>query len=187
MLTRERIELILNCGLGEITFEELTELCAVYRERLECDADGAGSPVMSKNELGARIVACKGWRWRPGMLLSSPVGASRVVVVEPDWLALDDLMGSGRGVHPSRALPDIDDPVTRGGLLELVRKASGDPGAHAFPRFDGSWCALVALDAEQPGRMGWRLRRTSTGMRWLAEFSAPTEAEALVAALEAAP
>ena len=43
MIAAERIELILHCGLGEITFEELTELCAVYRERLECDAAGAGS------------------------------------------------------------------------------------------------------------------------------------------------
>ena len=176
MLTRERIELILNCGLGEITFEELTELCAVYRERLECDADGAGSPVMSKNELGARVVACKGWRWMPGMLLSSPVGASRVVVVEPDWLALDDLMGSGQGVHPSRALPDISDPATLGCLLALVREAWGDPGITARCIWDDGrqWAVF------HPGHPAPPL------IDALAE-SQPTEAEALVAALEAAP
>ena len=109
--------------------------------------------------LSCRAVACKGWRWMPGMRtvrddghgfhIGCTVAASKV---KPEWL------------------PDLTDPATLGCLLALVREAHGDPvlfarfrGARAHPDWVVSWDGSDVI---------------ATGA---------TEAEALVAALEAAP
>ena len=74
-------------------------------------------------------------------------------------------------VH-DRLLPDLSDPATLGCLLALVREAWGDPGASAGICDDLYWEVGGVL----PG-----------GGRGSFEFHGATEAEALVAALEAAP
>ena len=66
-------------------------------------------------------------------------------------------------------LPDLSDDLTRLGLLVLVREAWGDPMVFAAVNADG-------------GGNPWRV---STRAGWVGHY--PTEAAALVAALEAAP
>jgi len=62
-------------------------------------------------ELSRRLVACKNWRWMPGM----KVGNDRI---------MDE--SETREVR-SDELPDLTDPATLGCLLALVREAWGDP------------------------------------------------------------
>jgi hypothetical protein len=63
-------------------------------------------------------------------------------------------------------VPDLSDPATLGCLLALVREAWGKPDLHTRP--EGS---------------RWRM----WSFEWPSSMLHPTEAEALVAALEAAP
>ena len=141
-------------------------------------------------ELGRRAVACKGWRWMPGMnalgRLDQDGGALRVHGVgrtsvgvqlrggafdwrqrtDGRWLCLHggDVIGS-----PCEVLPDLTDPATLGCLLALVREAWGQDDLVAF-RFNPQWCAEVTPKEGQHHA-----------------FYGDTEAEALVYALEAAP
>lgn len=118
--------------------------------------------------LARRAVACKGWRWMAGMLACVDVpmphfdGAVRLRVV-----ADDEAWGGPVGA-PIDALPDLTDPCTLGGLLALVREAHGSPllRVEGFPD-------------------GWRTVRSDRAPYIVG--LGPTEADALVAALEAAP
>ena len=122
-------------------------------------------------ELAHRAVACKHWRWMPGMILSLNGLRRHVFRVgiegiqfDSGWASLLDLQ-----TNPT-ALPDLDEPSTRGCLLELVRKAWGDSLAVCIPRSYTNWeVRLIPLH-------GW------THCAW-----GSSESEALVAALEAAP
>lgn len=133
-------------------------------------------------ELGRRAKACKGWRWMPGMLLLGRMHPNRVVIVEDDWLSLDDLMGSGLGVHPKEAIPDLDDPATLGCIEHALLPEL--PVAPIDLRFDGEkW---LCLDSE--GRRVTRLDgRSFWSDRHPRSSRFDTKGEALVAALEAAP
>ena len=107
--------------------------------------------------LARRAVACKGWRWMPGMLAWRPdCPPLRLATDEVTEIALQD----------HGWLPDLIDPATLGCLLALVREAHGDPHAYLAPG-DGWFVGRRARD----GIVG----------------EGDTEAEALVAALEAAP
>lgn len=118
--------------------------------------------------LGRRAVACKGWRWMDGMKANndpeygsvvSSCWSSSTSIRMPDW-RMDDVM-SGRW------LPDLADPATLGCLLALVREAFDSPGMCAcMMQGPGEW--MILLDTSN-------------------HVIARTEAEALVAALEAAP
>jgi hypothetical protein len=121
----------------------------------------------AQTALSRRVVACKGWRWMPGTLRLRATPPSR----------RDHLKGEGRvpdGGDPWvyvawPVIPDLTDPATLGCLLALVREAWGQDDLVAF-RFDGQWCAEVTPQEGQHHA-----------------FYGASEAEALAAALEAAP
>ena len=128
-------------------------------------------------ELAKRAVACKGWRWLDGCRVFG--GAT---IVDGDTLSL---VVSGENFVRSpesgsvQPIPDLDHPATLGCLTALVREAWSEP------------CLGVVCLEHTPGDMRWGVR--SYG-RWLDSYALPgdppdgaTEAEALVAALEAAP
>lgn len=117
-------------------------------------------------ELAKRAVACKGWHWRCGMLISDGAWFSRV--------------GSGYNwKNDAELLPDLTDPATLGCLLAMVRVAYSDP-----------WFYVRPSDTYRPdGALGWECfgyRLGRDGGSWRGSGYA-SEAEALVAALEATP
>lgn len=137
--------------------------------------------------LARRAVACRGWRWMPGMsigglCLSSVSGLGfapygRVLNVRDDdgmqMVSASEYPYDDYGVPEYRwaeltHIPDLTDPATLGCLLALVREAYGDHRLACVP-----W------------RLHWAVDRVWTKNGRLAEGA--TEAEALVAALEAAP
>lgn len=120
--------------------------------------------------LARRAVACKGWKWMPGM---RTLNAMRVVH-DPDlWPDRPCALREGCWIDtaPPRPLnddlPDLSDAATLGCLLALVREAWGDPRAYVRASFGWEWITDYCVEKWPPG--------------------GETEAEALVAALEAAP
>jgi hypothetical protein len=137
--------------------------------------------VSKTEELGRRAVACKGWRWMPGMLLlwklheRGGTYCGRVCHLETsDSGTAQDVYCEGRGDHFDGALevpncfPDLSDPATLGCLLHLVRQAQPDQVRWVM----SSCCSAYGRWYTNPSRGGAR--------------DYDTEAEALVAALEAA-
>ena len=128
---------------------------------------------MTDTDLARRATACKGWRWLPGMRLRSIRVYLRVVGLNGDGslrLAWDDpdrpVEGDTYTVeHIGGALPELTDPATLGCLLGLVRLARLDQRLHVRARAN-RW-------------------RCYSGVTPVGDWS-DTEAEALVAALEAA-
>jgi len=133
-------------------------------------------------DLGRRAVACKAWRLVEGMLTLSD---GRVLEVSPDgWPRFE---GDDVFTEPAHASPpDLRDAATLGTLLALVREAWGDPAVYTVrtPKTDAGeadWSAML--------RDGQYVFEDDTPIGLESETSGdyPTEAEALVAALEAAP
>ncbi len=128
-------------------------------------------------ELARRAVACRHWRWLPGMLATGEGYLGRARVIDTDCAPVNErpdlweyrgyLRGTANADEwPDTLFPDLSDPATLGALLALVREAWGDP-----------WIRVEPMSRE------WRTLHSRP-----APFSAgPTEAAALVAALEAAP
>lgn len=117
------------------------------------------------NELTERAARAKGFKAMAGMM-DWETGAR---IVYAGLLKLGTFYeGQLLPLDPDCFTPDLTDPATLGCLLQLVREAWGDPRAG------------VAYDCEGDGCWEWRAkgRRASWHL---------TEAEALVAALEAAP
>jgi len=114
--------------------------------------------------LARRAVACPRWRWMPGM---STHNGARVVRVDADQYAVGWYPDGYLDVIAKVATPDLTDPATLGCLLALVREAWIEPLARAEGYPDG-WRVYVPRVSRLVG-LG------------------PSEAEALVAALEAAP
>jgi len=121
--------------------------------------------------LARRAVACPRWRWMPGMRTSEGWRVIRGGKESRCW-AYDENPANWE-VAENRiedgTIPDLSDPATLGCLLALVREAHADPQAHVVK--------LVH------GLVGWQAWNSET---YIAP-KRPTEAEALVAALEAAP
>ena len=131
-------------------------------------------------DLARRAVACKGWRWMPGMLDS--VTECRVEDAHSDGAVVPlecsdigygvwDAQYSPRPLSTRGALPDLSDPATLGCLLALVREAWGDP------------LITVAPDAGEDPPVWLVFSGTLSGVPIA---GGPSEAVALVAALEAA-
>ena len=120
-------------------------------------------------ELARRAVACKHWRWMPGMLLFDGKSSFTVPISwrhGTEGQRAAPILGSPMFQN---ALPDLTDPATLGCLLALVREAWGD--SEAYPtRMWGQWVVVRTDPLTLP------LSKTQA-----------TEVEALVAALEAAP
>ena len=136
---------------------------------------------MSLADLGRRAVACKHWRWMPGMLLLWKLhergGTYKGRVCHlgcSDSGAGKDVYCEGRGdrfdgvLEVPKCFPDLSDPATLGCLLHLVREAWGVERAVVWwNEHDQGWVADV-----RPRNF---------------VFVRDSEAHALVAALEAAP
>jgi len=110
-------------------------------------------------DLARRAVACKGWRWMPGMRWWTEDDRGRLDDFQPEYMG-----------RPHDALPDLTDPATLGCLLALVREAWSEPLTCVVPMSGNKWgVAIPNVLRESP------------------RFKGPTEAHALVAALEDAP
>ena len=130
-------------------------------------------------ELGRRAVACKHWRWMPGMRIvhtSAQAGRGKPVAARLCSLGDDDafvMESQNAGTFPSpftgndQWTPDLSDPATLGCLLHLVREAWKQKTIYVEhdKHSDSPWIAIVEMIV----------------------FDGQGEAEALVAALEAAP
>ena len=130
--------------------------------------------------LARRAVACRGWRWMPGMLDQYDrrvldVNTGRNLGIPVWWT---DAVGGDcyemyedpdrARIEWSDAVPVLSDAATLGCLLALVREAWGDPLTYMMAYY-GRWTLCSDRYEEiDPG-------------------DGATEAEALIAALEAAP
>jgi hypothetical protein len=116
--------------------------------------------------LSRRAVVCRGWRWLSGALDQT---GRRVMCVWPDDLGIKwSHIPENCVVRDADALPDLTDAATLGCLLALVRELRQEPTGFVVPTHAGGWSYYTRLIAAD----------------W---YAGDTEAEALVAALEAAP
>ena len=135
----------------------------------------------TEQSLGVRAVACKGFLWMPGMLAMYTWGGTardRFLCADDDGVHMvveSKVVGEGEPLTWLRkrpasfardCLPDLDDPATLGCLLALVREAWGGRRVWVM-QIGGHW-------------------RVGDSLGWVGP-TCDTEAEALVAALEAAP
>lgn len=117
---------------------------------------------MTEDMLARRAVACRGFRWVRGMLRHDGYR----YIGSGVWARWSDTAAVVTALHMPEQYPDLSDPATVGCLLALVREAWGICEVRTGFR----WCVVV--------RLAGGGRRSIYGA---------TEAEALVAALEAAP
>jgi hypothetical protein len=143
---------------------------------------------MNIEELGRRAVACKHWRWMAGMMTDS--GEHVFAVDNKDDVKHIFVLTPGqfvRSLNASARTPRLDDPATLGCLLALMREAWT-----RVPEFN-HWVnyAVPVFDGLETWRVGCIIDRakmfTVCDTATMKIVEAATEAEALVAALEAAP
>jgi len=126
-------------------------------------------------ELARRAIACRHWRWMPGMNTHADIGCGIVEMrilhnEHRDYLGDDELGFGSVSMSSTNALPDLSDTATLGCLLHLVREARQEPWYYPTAQVYG-------------GQVLWLVERPVSERQTLHE----SEASALVAALEAAP
>lgn len=134
-------------------------------------------------KLARRAVACRGWRWMPGVRAVGryPHYPVRVHAFGENIQDVEDMASSderlpwqqaaeyGDSIYPGPYLPDLTDAATVGCLLALVREVWSDPYL----------CAVGDPDT------GWRVDAVTAQVQDLHGYA--SEAEALVSALERSP
>jgi hypothetical protein len=148
-------------------------------------------------DLGRRAVACKGWRWMPGMLVLSTNNYHRPARIESldgetyGLTVIPDADGPVFAAHHEygiagefprgSSVPDLRDPATLGCLLSLVREVA-EP-----ERAPGNWPLVCTHEsaAHKWGVGAWLNESGKATFAALVLPTYPTEAAALVAALEA--
>jgi len=143
-------------------------------------------------ELARRAVACKGWRWMPGMRVlrtTHPVVQERGGPVVVPVRLMDsstnaeeiggttlhgDLIDAGHAVvhghhRVADMLPDLTDPATVGCLVALVREVRNEPTGFAS-----------VVTPEPSLRWAW-VNGRNVAQQF---FVAPDELEAIILALE---
>jgi len=147
-------------------------------------------------DLGQRAVACRAWRWLPGMRVIDTRTAPRAlrIVVKAEgnsYLSAEERslrapsgasgglstwFGGGAPLAP--AVPDLRDPATVGCLLALVREVHGDASGGPVP--------VTAADrgCTSGGPPVWFVVWSHGPCGDPFNRAEPTEAHALVAALE---
>ena len=127
---------------------------------------------MESVDLARRAVAYPRWRWLRGAVdIHGSVCRTNLLPAEP--------LLSPSGKPEEYALPDLNSPATLGCLLALVREAWSAP--RALVRLSADGVRFHIFDVDRAGGINegnWR--------GWLSE-DYPSEAAALIAALEAAP
>lgn len=156
-------------------------------------------------ELGKRLVACKGFRWMPGMLCRRrlhtgewvPVRLTDCTIVA-DYRVVERtavpsmnqdaarMMGEGYialdgWVLADDLLPDLSDAATRGCILQLIREAWGDNSAwlEATNRY-------YAFNENGPDccEPAWILHVLDRSAQTYRKIAGATEEEAMSCALE---
>lgn len=165
-----------------------------------------------QTNVAQRFVACDGWRWMPGMLARSANnthGPARIESLDGDTYGLTVVPGTDGPVFVSPhewgvagafprgdTIPDITDSATMGCIVALVREAWGcDEWRRLTVEPAGAgWCVVLRNGRHRPpsrARPGWDLDKHAHRF-WpgfhgpLAVMECATEAELLLAALEAA-
>ena len=86
--------------------------------------------------LARRAVACRHWRWVPGMLIQYRGPKTDLY---PQGLALEARVRRINWISDDGDLPDLSDPATLGCLAALVREATGKPWLFAQFTLDDHW------------------------------------------------
>jgi hypothetical protein len=138
---------------------------------------------VSDLELARRLVACKHFRYLPGMLDDSGrrivrVDGARLTVVwhgNPHHRLAPDISIAS----PTDFRPDLDDPATVGALKGIVQQTLGHDGASVI-------VTVEFFPTQMYGVVQWRATPILWTSRDIGGHDHSTEPAALVAALETA-